>query len=55
MFFFGTWPPMVDPKPANVNYSIAIFGGVTILAVVYYLGWARKYYEGPVTEVQVDN
>ncbi|QKX64342.1 uncharacterized protein TRUGW13939_11516 [Talaromyces rugulosus] len=53
MFFFGCWPPVVDPAPAEMNYSIAIFGGVTILAVLYYLGWARKYYQGPVTEVQV--
>jgi hypothetical protein len=53
MLFFECWPPVVDPAPAEMNYSIAIFGGVTILAVLYYLGWARKYYQGPVTEVQV--
>ncbi|KAI9041300.1 amino acid transporter [Aspergillus affinis] len=51
MMFFGCWPPMTNPKPADMNYSIVIFGGVTILAVVYYLGWARKYYHGPVIEV----
>lgn len=44
---------MVDPAPENMNYSIAIFGGVTILAVLYYFGWARKSYQGPVTEIQV--
>jgi hypothetical protein len=52
MFFFGCWPPTVDPAPKNMNYSIAIFSGVTILAVLYYLGWTRKNYQGPETEVQ---
>ncbi|KAH8426898.1 uncharacterized protein LDX57_004624 [Aspergillus melleus] len=51
MMFFGCWPPKTRPAPAEMNYSIVIFGGVTILAVVYYLGWARKYYHGPVIEV----
>lgn len=51
MMFFGCWPPKTNPSPADMNYSIVIFGGVTILAVVYYLGWARKFYHGPVIEV----
>ncbi|PLB52816.1 amino acid transporter [Aspergillus steynii IBT 23096] len=51
MMFFGCWPPKTHPSAADMNYSIVIFGGVTILAVVYYLGWARKHYHGPVIEV----
>ncbi|KAE8350627.1 amino acid transporter [Aspergillus coremiiformis] len=53
MVFFGCWPAVNHPSPSHMNWSIVIFGGVTILAVVYYFGWARKYYQGPVIEVQI--
>ncbi|CRL28981.1 Amino acid/polyamine transporter I [Penicillium camemberti] len=49
---FGFWPAENHPTPAKMNYSIAIFGGAIIFAMVYYFGWARKYYLGPVMEVQ---
>lgn len=49
---FGFWPAENHPTPAKMNYSIAIFGGAIVFAMVYYFGWARKYYLGPVMEVQ---
>ncbi|PYH89211.1 amino acid transporter [Aspergillus ellipticus CBS 707.79] len=53
MMVFGFWPAVNHPAPAKMNWSIVIFGGVTALAVVYYLGWARKYYQGPLIEVEI--
>ncbi|PWY83920.1 amino acid transporter [Aspergillus sclerotioniger CBS 115572] len=53
MFLFGCWPLQNHPSPREVNYSIALTGGATVLAVVYYLGWARRVYRGPVVEVRV--
>lgn len=50
MVFFGCWPSKNHPSRGDVNYSIVIFGGASILFVVYYLGWARKHYQGPVVE-----
>jgi choline transport protein len=53
MMFFSCWPPKVDPAPDQVNYSIVMFSGITILSIVYYFGWARKHYQGPIIEVTV--
>ncbi|OOF98668.1 hypothetical protein ASPCADRAFT_394077 [Aspergillus carbonarius ITEM 5010] len=53
MFLFGCWPLQNHPAPNQVNYSITLTGGATVLAVVYYLGWARGVYRGPVVEVSV--
>ncbi|RAK96595.1 choline transport protein [Aspergillus ibericus CBS 121593] len=53
MFLFGCWPLQNHPSPREVNYSIALTGGATVLAVVYYFGWARRVYRGPVVEVRV--
>ncbi|RAH67844.1 choline transport protein [Aspergillus aculeatinus CBS 121060] len=50
---FGFWPANSHPTPSHMNYSVAIFGGVLILAVGYYLGWGRKHYMGPLAEVEV--
>lgn len=50
MMFFGSWPTTKHPKPEEVNYSVAIFVGVTLLCTGYYFGWARKHYTGPVVE-----
>jgi choline transport protein len=51
MAFFGCWPPANNPTPGEINYSIVVFAGVTLLSMVYYVGWARKTYRGPLTEV----
>lgn len=50
MMFFGCWPTTKHPKPEEVNYSVAIFVGVTLLCIGYYFGWARRFYTGPVVE-----
>lgn len=50
---FGFWPASSHPTPSHMNYSVAIFAGVLILAVGYYLGWGRQHYMGPLAEVEV--
>ncbi|KAJ6028294.1 amino acid transporter [Penicillium herquei] len=50
MMFFGCWPTTKHPSPSEVNYSVAIFVGVTFLCIVYYFVRARKLYKGPVVE-----
>ncbi|PWY87966.1 choline transport protein [Aspergillus sclerotioniger CBS 115572] len=51
MMFFGCWPPENHPAPEKVNYSIAIFVGVTLLSILYYVAYARKSYRGPTIEI----
>ncbi|CAK47173.1 uncharacterized protein An18g00960 [Aspergillus niger] len=51
MMFFGCWPPENHPAPKNINYSIVIFAGVTLISIIYYVGWARKHYQGPLAEL----
>ena len=48
MIFF---PPIRDPDPESMNWSIAIFWGVVTLSLIYYLR-ARDIYVGPVELVQ---
>lgn len=49
--FFSFWPPMLDPVPDMMNYSVVVTGFVVIFSVVYYFVWARKDYNGPVVEM----
>ncbi|GKZ23629.1 hypothetical protein AbraIFM66951_009906 [Aspergillus brasiliensis] len=51
MMFFGCWPPENHPDPEKINYSIVIFAGVTLISIIYYVGWARKHYQGPLAEL----
>lgn len=51
---FGLWPTENHPPLSKMNWSSVIFGGVTTLAVLYYVGWGRKHYMGPVIEVYAD-
>ncbi|KAJ5634217.1 choline transport protein [Penicillium herquei] len=50
MMFFGCWPTTKHPAPSQVNYSVAIFVGVTLLCIAYYFVRGRKLYKGPVVE-----
>lgn len=39
-------------SPQTMNWSIVMYGGVVILASVYYIIYARHYYTGPVLQVK---
>ncbi|KAH7121473.1 amino acid/polyamine transporter I [Dactylonectria macrodidyma] len=48
--FFSFWPPVVNPTPDMVNYSVLVTGVLVIFSVIYYLVWANKEYNGPIIE-----
>lgn len=50
--FFSFWPPMLNPTPDMMNYSVVVSGAVFIFSVVYYFVYARKVYNGPIVEDQ---
>jgi amino acid transporter len=46
------FPITARVTPETMNWSVAIFGGVVLLALTYYFLHARHVYSGPVTRVQ---
>jgi peptidoglycan biosynthesis protein MviN/MurJ (putative lipid II flippase) len=57
MFLVLVWvlcffPVTRDVTPGTMNWSVAIFGGVVVLALVYYFLFARHVYTGPVSRVR---
>lgn len=49
--FFSFWPGTAVVTPANMNWSILLFGVVMMFSMVFYLVHGRKSYKGPVVEV----
>ena len=50
IFFFSFWPVTSTVKPKNMNFSSLMTGTVAIVAIFYYVIWARHTYQGPLTE-----
>ncbi|EOD52399.1 putative amino acid transporter protein [Neofusicoccum parvum UCRNP2] len=48
---FSTFPSVQPVSPQNMNYASVVLGGWVAFGVVYYVGFARRWYEGPVVEV----
>ncbi|KAL9060589.1 MAG: hypothetical protein Q9162_000540 [Coniocarpon cinnabarinum] len=53
IIFFGFWPASKNVTSVNMNYSVVIMGGITILSVAYYFFKAKRQYNGPIVEVEV--
>ncbi|KAI6833133.1 amino acid transporter-like protein [Hortaea werneckii] len=51
MLFFYVWPLYYPVTASNMNWSSAMLGGVTIVALFYYLVNGRHDYAGPVSFV----
>lgn len=49
MMFFPTSP---NPQPADMNWSVVMYGFVTIVLLVFYFTRARYSYKGPVVTVR---
>lgn len=47
--FFPMYP---NPDANTMNYNIAIYGGVVVMAMIYYVVRARFQYDGPVEHVR---
>jgi choline transport protein len=52
LLFFSFWPAATPTTAATMNYSVLVTGFVLGFSVLYYVFWARKFYTGPVVEVQ---
>lgn len=48
MVFFPTSP---HPQPADMNWSVVMYGFVTATLLVFYCTRAKHFYDGPVTTV----
>ena len=46
LIIFLPWPSIPDPSAAYMNWSCVMFGGIMIIALIYYIAYARKVYKG---------
>jgi choline transport protein len=53
VLFFSFWPVAANPNAASMNYSCVMVGAVIIFSMLYYILWARRFYKGPVVEVEL--
>lgn len=48
LFVFAFFPLTANPTPTDMNWGIAMFGGLVLLASIYYVSLGRKVYRPPV-------
>ncbi|KAL9594716.1 MAG: hypothetical protein Q9219_006880 [cf. Caloplaca sp. 3 TL-2023] len=53
-YFFSFWPLATPVEGETMNWSITIYGAVVAFALVYYAGFAKFRYEGPVVNIKRD-
>ena len=53
IFCFSFWPVATPVTAAHMNFSVLVMGSVVLFAVLYYVVWARKTYQGPLVEVTI--
>lgn len=51
-FIFAFFPGNPNPTPAQMNWSILMYGAVVIFALLHYFFQARRMYDGPVEYVR---
>lgn len=49
MMFFPAQP---RPSPQEMNWTVVLLPGIMLVSGVYYWGWARKVYKGPIMLVR---
>jgi choline transport protein len=49
--FFSFWPATIQVTAQSMNWSVAVFGGVLIFSMVFWVAHGRKIYKGPILEV----
>ncbi|KAL8952509.1 MAG: hypothetical protein Q9222_001577 [Ikaeria aurantiellina] len=52
--FFSFWPPSSTVDAVSMNWSVAVFGGVLLGSLVFWVLHGRKVYTGPRWEVPPD-
>lgn len=53
-YVFAFFPLGNHPTPQNMNWASAVYGGVGIVATVYYILYARHIYVPPVSKLAKD-
>ena len=53
LWFWAFWPPETPVAPSTMNFSVLMFGGVALFAVIWYMVAGKKQYTGPVIEVEI--
>lgn len=48
--FWSFWPYTPAVSAQNMNYSVLLFGGTLVFAMVFWILWGRKVYKGPIIE-----
>jgi hypothetical protein len=46
------FPAEPDPTPQTMNYTVLVFGGVTLLASIYYWTSGVHWFKGPIITVE---
>ncbi|KAI9648810.1 hypothetical protein NHQ30_003451 [Ciborinia camelliae] len=54
IWFFAFWPLTLPVTAQNLNWSSVMFVGAVGVSLVYYYGWARFVYKGPMVLVKRD-
>lgn len=49
--FFSFWPPSASITPENMNWSVAVFGGLVLFCLVFWVVYGRHVYKGPIAEI----
>lgn len=54
VFIIAFFPSVPEPllTVPTMNYSVVMFSGVVVFAIVYFIIWGRKNYDGPVEYVR---
>jgi choline transport protein len=52
VFVICFFPSSPHPAPEAMNWAVAMYGGVMIFSLVYFVIWGRKVYRGPVEYVR---
>ncbi|QDS74104.1 hypothetical protein FKW77_009726 [Venturia effusa] len=52
IFFWTPWPGAKNPNLETFNWSVVMFGGITVISGFYYFFHGRRHYAGPVALVR---
>jgi hypothetical protein len=52
VYVFAFFPQIPNPPAASMNWAIAVYGGMLLLASTYFMVRARHQYVGPVVIVR---
>jgi len=52
IFFWSFWPNSIPVTAQNFNWSVVLFMGTLIIALIMYVFQGRHVYKGPVTIIR---